>query len=297
MIAAVESVIERTDKPVLLLTNLPSAVDQAAAGRLRARGVPVLEGTRSGLCAIGHLLAHAAPPRPARAGPVDAARRARWVRRLEREPFPHWLDLVADYGIPVVGQRLASTCAEAVGAAAELGYPVVLKTAAGLAHKLDVDGVRLDLPDAGGVRTAYEDLAQRLGCDVIVQPYVPPGIEIALGIVGDPLLGPLLLVASGGSLVELLSQRSVALPPVDRPTAEAMIDRLPSSQLLRGHRGRPPGDLDAAVDALLAMSQLAGELGDHIEALDVNPLIVSPTGAIAVDALVTPRRSPKSQPT
>jgi acyl-CoA synthetase (NDP forming) len=297
MIAAVESVIERTDKPVLLLTNLPSAVDQAAAGRLRARGVPVLEGTRSGLCAIGHLLAHAAPPRPARAGPVDAARRARWVRRLEREPFPHSLDLVADYGIPVVGQRLASTCAEAVGAAAELGYPVVLKTAAGLAHKLDVDGVRLDLPDAGGVRTAYEDLAQRLGCDVIVQPYVPPGIEIALGIVGDPLLGPLLLVASGGSLVELLSQRSVALPPVDRPTAEAMIDRLPSSQLLRGHRGRPPGDLDAAVDALLAMSQLAGELGDHIEALDVNPLIVSPTGAIAVDALVTPRRSPKSQPT
>jgi hypothetical protein len=76
-----------------------------------------------------------------------------------------------------------------------------------------------------------------------------------------------------------------------------MIDRLPSSRLLRGHRGRPACDLDAVVDALLAMSQLAGELGDHIEALDVNPLIVSSTGAVAVDVLVTPLQSRKaSQP-
>jgi acyl-CoA synthetase (NDP forming) len=219
------------------------------------------------------------------------------VDRLEREPFPD-LDLVGDYGIPVVTHRLASSCAEAVGAAAEIGYPVVLKTAAaGLSHKLDVDGVRLDLPDADGVRTAYEDIAQRLGRDVLVQRYVDPGVEIALGIVRDPLLGPLVIVASGGELVELLSQRSVALPAVDRASAEGMIDRLPSSQLLRGHRGRPACDLDAVVDALLAMSQLAGELGDHIEALDVNPLIVSSTGAVAVDALVTPHQSRKaSQP-
>jgi acyl-CoA synthetase (NDP forming) len=297
MLAAVESAIERTDKPVLVLTNLPSGVDQAAAGRLRACGVPVLEGTRSGLRAIGHLLAHATPPRPPTAAPIDAARRARWVDRLEREPFPD-LDLVGDYGIPVVTHRLASSCAEAVGAAADIGYPVVLKTAAaGLSHKLDVDGVRLDLPDADGVRTAYEDIAQRLGRDVLVQRYVDPGVEIALGIVRDPLLGPLVIVASGGELVELLRQRSVALPAVDRASAEAMIDRLPSSRLLRGHRGRPACDLDAVVDALLAMSQLAGELGDHIEALDVNPLIVSSTGAVAVDVLVTPLQSRKaSQP-
>ncbi|MDX6323949.1 MAG: hypothetical protein QOK15_303 [Nocardioidaceae bacterium] len=286
--AAVGSAFERTDKPVVVLTNLASAVDQAAAGRLRARGVPVLEGTRSGLRAIGHLLTHATPPRPPTTGPIDEARRARWVDRLASEPFPDWLDLVADYGIPVVAHRRASTCDEAVAAAEGIGYPVVLKTAApGISHKVDVDGVRLDLPDADGVRTAYEDLALRLGSDVLVQPYVAPGVEVALGLVRDPLLGPLVIVASGGSLVELLSQRSVALPPVDRGRAEAMIDRLPLGQLLRGHRGRPPGDLDAVVDAVLAMSRLAGELGDRIEALDVNPLVVSPAGALAVDSLVT----------
>jgi acyl-CoA synthetase (NDP forming) len=211
------------------------------------------------------------------------------VDRLEREAFPDGLDLAGDYGIPVVTRRCASSCAEAVAAATEIGYPVVLKTAnSGISHKVDVDGVRLDLPDANGVRTAYEDLAQRLGPDVLVQPHVAPGVEIALGLVRDPLLGPLVIVAAGGSLVELLSARSVALPPVDRASAEALIDRLPSSQLLRGHRGRPPCDLDAVVDALVAMSMLAGELGGRIEALDVNPLIVSPTGAVAVDALVTP---------
>nr|CAA9363235.1 MAG: Acetyl-CoA synthetase [uncultured Nocardioidaceae bacterium] len=298
MLGAVESAIDRTDKPVLVLSNLPSAVDQAAANRLRARGVPVLEGTRSGLRAIGHLLAHATPPRPLTAGAIDAGRRARWADRLARGPIPDWLDLVADYGIPVVTRRQASSCAEALGAAAAIGYPVVLKTAAaGLSHKLDVDGVRLDLTDPDGVRTAYEDLAERLGHDVVVQRYVAPGVEIALGVVRDPLLGPLVIVASGGSLVELLSQRSVALPSVDRASAEAMIDRLPSSRLLRGHRGRSACDVDAVVEALLAMSQLAGELGDHVEALDVNPLIVSSRGAVAVDALVTPLQSPTSQPT
>lgn len=298
MVAAVESALDRTDKPLVVLANLASAIDQAAAGRLRSRGVPVLEGTRSGLRAIGHLLAHAMPPRPPMHGPVDAARRARWVDRLAPGPFPDWSDLLADYGIPVIPQRLASSSAHAVTAADELGYPVVLKTAAsGLSHKVDVDGVRLGVPDADGVLTAYEDLSRRLGPDVLVQPNVAPGVEVALGVVRDPLLGPLVLVASGGSLVELLAQRCVALPPVDRAGAEAMIDRLPVGRLLRGHRGRPPADRDAVVDALLATSRLACELGDHIDALDVNPLIVSPTGAVAVDALVTPRRDPTSQPT
>jgi acyl-CoA synthetase (NDP forming) len=151
--------------------------------------------------------------------------------------------------------------------------------------------VRLDLPDAEALRAAYDDLARRLGPEVLVQPYVAPGVEIALGLVRDPLLGPLVLVATGGSLVELLEQRSVALPPVDRVNAEAMIDRLPASRLLRGFRGRPPCDVDAVVDAVLGMSQLAVELGERIEAIDVNPLIVSSAGAVAVDALVTSAES------
>ena len=293
-VAAVESAHDRTDKPVVVLTNLPSAVDQAAAERLRARGVPVLEGTRSGLRAIGHLLAGAAPVPPV-SDPVDVARRARWVDRLAAGPVPDPLDLVADYGVAVVPRHRAASADAAVAAASSVGYPVVLKTAAEEhPHKTEVDGVRLGLTDATAVRAAFEDLARRLGPEVVVQPQLAPGVEIAVGVVRDPLLGPLVVVAAGAELVELLGQRGVALPPVDRPRARALLDRLPSSRLLHGHRGRPAGDVEAVVDAVLAVSQLAQELGECIEALDVNPLIVSSAGAVAVDALVLPCGAPNA---
>ena len=167
----------------------------------------------------------------------------------------------------------------------------MLKTAApDVHHKLDVDGVRLGLGDAVAVRAAYHEIADRLGPSVVVQPLVAPGIEVALGVWRDPLLGPLVLVAAGGSLVELLAERSVALPPFDAATARALVSRLRLAELLAGHRGRPAGAVDALVDAVVAFSTLAHELGDLLEAVDLNPLVVGPDGVLAVDALVLPRR-------
>jgi acetate---CoA ligase (ADP-forming) len=289
---AVVSMVDRTDKPIVVLTNVSSAVDQAAAGRLRDLGVPVFEGTRSGLRAIGHLLAHAEPPRRSQSEPVDQTRCARWMPRLgsDRADLDP-IQLVADYGVSVAPAHAVESAAAAVAAADELGYPVALKTAAdGVRHKVDVDGVRLGLTDADAVRTAYADIADRLGPSLLVQRHVESGVELALGIVRDPLLGPLVVVAAGGTLVELLDQRAVALPPIDADAASDMLAQLPVLRLLSGYRGRPPGDLAALVQAVAGMSQLATELGDRIDAVDVNPLIVSPSGAIAVDALVIPRR-------
>jgi len=177
-----------------------------------------------------------------------------------------------------------------VAAAEAAGYPVVLKTAdPDIHHKLDVDGVRLRLGDSDAVAAAYADLAARLGPTVSVQPEVPEGVEVALGLWRDPLLGPLVLVAAGGSLVELLAERSVALPPVDAGTASGLVSRLRLSELLAGHRGRPALDTDGLVAAVVAFSQLAYELGDLLEAVDVNPLVVDLTGVVAVDVLVVPR--------
>jgi len=122
-----------------------------------------------------------------------------------------------------------------------------------------------------------------------VQPEVPGGVEVALGLWRDPLLGPLVLVAAGGALVELLAERSVALPPVDTERAAGLVDRLRLSELLAGHRGRPALATGSLVDAVVAFSRLAHELGDLLEAVDVNPLVVGPDGAVAVDALVVPR--------
>jgi acyl-CoA synthetase (NDP forming) len=279
-----------TSKPVVVLSNMASALDQRAAARLRAAGVPVLEGTRSGLRALGHLLAHSAelgrrPPETR----SDEIRRAHWRERLQAQP----LDAIAafallrDYGIPTVNADTAGTREEAVRAAERLGWPVVLKTdTPGVAHKSDVSGVVLGLPDADAVGTAYDDLAQRLGPRVLVSATAPPGVELALGMVTDPLFGPLVVVAAGGVLVELLGDRAVGLPPMDEDGANRLLDRLVARPLLDGHRGTPPADVSSVVSAVTGLAQLAVELGDVIQALDVNPLIAGPKGALAVDVLL-----------
>ena len=139
------------------------------------------------------------------------------------------------------------------------------------------------------MRAAYVDLALPTGT---VRDGPAPGAPWGRGgarVWRDPLLGPLVLVAAGGSLVEVLGQRAVALPPVDAETARRLIGSLPLADLLAGHRGRPAVAVDELATAVVAVSQLAHELGHLLEAVDVNPLIVHPAGAVAVDALVLPR--------
>ncbi|WP_235568050.1 acetate--CoA ligase family protein [Mycobacterium sp. Root135] len=281
---AVLDVAAETDAPLAVLTSLPGAVDRDAATRLRDNGIPVLEGFRSGVVALGHL---ARWPLHLESGPpaVDRDRRRRWQARL-----PEWdgFELLADYGIPVARPILAHTLDQALAAADEAGYPVVVKTAAA-EHKSDVGGVALDLVDATAVRAAYADLAQRLGPSVTVQPMVPGGVEVSVGVVRDATFGPLVVVAAGGTLVELLADRVLACPPVSHGGAMRMLDALRVRRLLDGWRGAPATDVGALADAIVGFSELATELGDSFEAVEANPLIVSVSGVVAVDALVVQR--------
>jgi acyl-CoA synthetase (NDP forming) len=289
------AVWERTTKPFCVLSNLASAVALEEAAYLRDLGIPVLEGTSSGLVALRALLAHrdvrvrpvATPPTP-----VPDEVRGRWRERLstgEALGELEALSLLADYGMPVVQARPASTADDAVAAAEAIGFPVVVKTAApGVQHKSDVGGVRLALADADAVRDAYDDIAGRLGPQVAVGAMAPEGVEVALGLVRDPTFGPLVLVAAGGILVEVLHDRALALPPFDEVGARRLIDRLRVRPLLDGVRGARPGDVDSLAAAASRLSVLATDLGDLLEALDVNPVIVSPDGCVAVDALVLP---------
>ena len=200
------------------------------------------------------------------------------------------LRLLADYGIPTVEVRVAATAEEAIRAAEDLGYPVVLKTAAPeIHHKIDAAGVRLGLDGGQEVSMAYVDMAARLGPHVTVAKMAAPGVEMALGIVHDATFGPLVLVAAGGVLVELLHDRRLGLPPLDESSAMRMIDALRIRPLLDGARGSDPADVAALARAVSRLSVLAVELGDLIAELDANPVIVSPTGCLAVDALVVPR--------
>jgi acyl-CoA synthetase (NDP forming) len=285
-----------TDVPFCVLSNLASAVAQDEATILRDGGIPVLEGTLPGLRALKHLLDDAAfrarPGADATASLPEGVR-ARWVARLsEDRPFDEHeaMAMLADAGIPVVASRVVEDAEAAVAAAEEIGFPVALKTAApGMAHKSDVGGVRLGIADAPAVVLAYGDLAARLGPRATVAAMAPAGVEVALGIVRDGTFGPLVVVAAGGVLVEVLRDRRLALPPVDRAGAMRLLEGLAIRPLLDGVRGAPPADTEALADAIVRLSVLATEAGDSIDALDVNPVIVSPQGCVAVDALVVPR--------
>ena len=202
-------------------------------------------------------------------------------------------DLLRDYGIPAVRSRQATTRGAALAAAAAIGYPVVLKTdEPGIAHKSDVGGVRLGLGDPGAVGAAYDDLAARLGPRVLLCQTAPPGTELALGVVRDAALGPLLVISAGGVLIEIFAERAVLLAPVTRSAAVTALRRLRLAAVLAGTRGQPPADLGAIADAITGLSRLACDLGDALAALDINPLICGPSGAVAADVLLIPRAHP-----
>jgi succinyl-CoA synthetase beta subunit len=217
----------------------------------------------------------------------------RWSARLRAgEPFDEveGLALLADYGVPVVDVARAPSLADARAVAIRLGWPVALKTAApGVQHKSDVGGVRVGIEGEAELEAAYDEISSKLGPEVTVSAMAAPGVEVALGVVRDAQFGPLVLVAAGGFLVEVLGDRRLAMSPIDEARAMRLIDRLKIRTLLDGVRGRPPSDVGSLARALVGLSWLAADLGEHLEALDVNPVICGSDGCVAVDVLVIPR--------
>ncbi|MFN8195998.1 MAG: acetate--CoA ligase family protein [Nocardioidaceae bacterium] len=265
-----------TDKPVVVLSTVPAALDPVQAAELRDAGIPVLEGARSGLRALQHLRDHADPPPtplPDDAAPSGAALADGWLDAAAT------LAVVAARGLATVPTRGVASADDAVAAAAELGLPVVLKTdEPGIAHRARVGGVVLGLSDDASVRAAYAHLASTLGPRVAVQHQLAGEAELALGVVADPQVGSLVLVAHGGSRIEETAARAVALPGAVLADPGRFVDRLP---------GVPPRARDELALAAAAVARLALDLGDALTALDVNPLLLTADGRlVAVDALV-----------
>ncbi len=239
-------------------------------------------------------------PRKAPERLVDEAARARAGQLIEAATTKALTereakDVLACYGVPVVGEKLVQSADEAAAAAEALGMPVVLKAESpDLPHKTEAGVIRLNLRSAAEVRDAYAVIMDRANAvvpkprvnGVLVQPMVPQGAEMVVGGRVDPLFGPLVVVGLGGILVELMKDTVLALAPVGRDEALGMLRQLKGIKLLEGFRNLPAVDLGRLADVISRVSLFVADQQDRIAELDVNPLICAGDRITAVDALI-----------
>jgi acyl-CoA synthetase (NDP forming)/GNAT superfamily N-acetyltransferase len=214
---------------------------------------------------------------------------------LASNPAGGWLPpsavdaLLTCYQIPLVPTRTADSEQNAVRAAAEFGGPVVLKAEAeGVVHKTEAGAVKLDLHGEQEVRDGYRQLAATFGAGlrrVLVQPMLTSGVEVLVGVVQEPVFGPLVVFGLGGVATEVLGDHAARLTPLTDVDADDLVCAVHAAPLLFGHRGTPAVDITALTDVLLRVSRLADDLHDVAE-LDLNPVLASPDGVHAVDARI-----------
>jgi acetyltransferase len=230
-------------------------------------------------------------PAAARAAIAPAlAERRSWLSEIEGKA------VLAAYGIPVVPTRLAATPREAAALAAEIDGAVALKIVSpAILHKSDVGGVALDLVGPAQVEAAAAAMLERVAkaapgaaiAGLSVQPMIrrPGAFELIVGVTTDRQFGPVILFGHGGTAVEVIDDRALALPPLNLRLARALMSRTRIHRLLAGYRDRPAVDLDALAATLIRISQLVIDLGEVAE-LDVNPLLADAAGVVALDVRI-----------
>ncbi|MBU6423071.1 MAG: acetate--CoA ligase family protein [Chloroflexota bacterium] len=285
------AVVRGGGKLAVALTRASEALAPEWHALFDELGVPLVEEYEKALGAIRSLVS--SNGRRARAGERVAPIRRSAPADLALPPGEGRLSvegaarLLAAYGIPFTETIHCGSADASAAAADRLGYPVVLK--ADVAHKSDLGAVRADLRDAAAVREAYTEVARLApGAGILVQHMEKGVAECLVGVTVDERLGPVLAVGLGGIFVETLKDVSLRLPPLREADVREMLDELRGVDLLRGVRGREPADLDALVDLVLRVSEMAVDLDGRLSQLDLNPVIVrgGSRGAVAVDALV-----------
>lgn len=310
---AVIEAVKTTKRPILTSWVGGDAVTEAR-GLFATAGIPTFETPGAAVGAFMHLVDYRrnqdmlmqAPPAVAHEfEPADAAGRRTIEAALGRDggvgkgvmlSEPEAKAVLAAYGIPVVETTVARTPAEAVAAAKKLGFPVALKIlAANITHKSDVGGVDLFLDSPESVENAANamlvQIARRVpGAEIqgftVQQMADRPGAhELIVGVTTDPVFGPVILFGQGGTAVEVIADRAVALPPLNMSLARELVSRTRVARLLKGYRDRPPVDMEAVCLTMVRISQMVVDLPEIAE-LDVNPLLADEKGVLALDARI-----------
>jgi acyl-CoA synthetase (NDP forming) len=299
------------------VTDGSATMPELARARARHPGIPVLgvplgglpdagpsdvpittyRTTASALRALGRAVRYAAwlaetTPAPEASDPARAVAARAHARDLLGEADSRWLSaaegagLLERHGLRVLGSS-AYSAAEAVACAVRAGFPVAVKvTDPGVVHKTELGLVRTGLRTQEQVRDAYRDFRAAVGHapEVLVQPMVS-GTEVALGLVRDPSMGPLVMVASGGVTTDVWNDRAFLVPPVSSVEAERAIGSLRIARLLAGFRGAPAGDVAGLVELVTRLGRFAVDVPEVAE-LDLNPVLVSADDCVLVDAKV-----------
>jgi acetyltransferase len=295
-------------KTVAIFTPLlTGTTEYGRAVRAELPHVPILRETERALRVI-RALAEAAT-RPIQSGdffspPADTDVGRFWRKRAAEFDRPTALNeveskrLLRAYGIPMPPERLVQTAAEADAAARDIGFPVVLKAvSAAIAHKSDAGLVILNVADGEAVRRAVSALAVRTSAlpasldGILVAKQMSGGTETVLGVKCDVEMGPAIVFGMGGVWLELFGDVSFAPACLDRERALAMVAATRVGRLIEGYRGGKPGDIDALCSALVQLARLTRDLGDIVEAIDINPFLVCERGqgGYALDGLVVLR--------
>jgi acyl-CoA synthetase (NDP forming) len=286
-VAPLRALLNRTDKPIVAFGRVISQVSDLQVAGQQAAGIPFLQGIVPTIRALNGLWFHAG--RRGRLPPVPAPSRS----HLSPENLEATL---ARYGIALPKSQAVENAAEAAAAAQRIGFPVALKIrSADILHKTEAGGVALDLRDPEAVKVAADMLiagARQAHPVARIQGFLvqemASGIEAILGARCDSLYGPLLLIGTGGVLVEIANDAALRLLPVTADDVEKMIDALKLSKLLAGFRGKPAADRAALADAALALGRFFLDHRERIKDVEINPLMVRAQGggAVAVDVRV-----------
>jgi acyl-CoA synthetase (NDP forming) len=300
-------VSKTTDKPIFVIWGAPAGTDDTYYKRLLDGGLPVFRTFSNCVGAVRAYVDYWAfakryhsPFADAPTEPLPAAKRA---RKILEDASPGGAlseheskQLLKAYGIKPSRDVLCTTAAEAVKAAKTIGYPVVMKTSSpDLLHKSDLGLVKVGVDSDKAVRTTFDEQMRKARRaagkngrvdGVLVCEQVSGGVEMVVGVSQDALFGPVVMAGLGGVFVEVLGDVTFRVPPFDRDEVRRMLRELKGYALLEGARGAKPADVEALVDVIVNVGRLAMDLAGDVAELDINPLIVKPRGAVALDALV-----------
>ncbi|WP_420715771.1 acetate--CoA ligase family protein [Streptomyces sp. NRRL WC-3719] len=295
---ALADAAETTDKPVCVVWGSPDGTEPAYRKTLLGSSrLVVFRTTANCVAALAaytahhrRAAAHRSPYEEAPEAPSPSARKARPLLRPGHRLSEHAAkQLLRAYGVRVPREQLVTSAAAAVRAAAQIGYPVVLKASAPqLSRRAELGLVRVGVTSASQVRDTYRDLAEiarydRVDLDgVLVCQMVERGAELSIRVGHDPLFGPTVTLGTGGALAEVVADTAVRVPPFGEREARSMLDELRLRRLLDGTGGGPPLDADALVEAVLRVRRIAQELGGELAELAVDPLVVRERGQGAV---------------